>query len=218
MRRQCRRARQTFRGGGCTFAERPELAAPDARIIWRAERDPGVLSVEATSIAPRHPDAVDLRGLERWLTTARDVDGTEHAVLSDGWRHIRLDIDAGSLSGEAVLLRYRLVGVRRVESELLTLRRFVHLVRHRKFSASLFPRDRRISHWLLVLRAHDAHVAGASQRDIALTLFGPEHGGTRWESASVRSRVRRLLADARTMAHGGYRSLLRSRTPGPSPD
>lgn len=200
--------------GGCTFAERPELAAPDARIIWHAQRDPGVLSVEASPIAPDHPDAITLSQLVPWLTIAREPGGAEHVVLSDGWRHIRLDIDTGSLADEeAVLLRYRLVGLRRVDPGLLTLRRLLHLVRHRTFSRSLFPRDRRIRHWLLVLRVHDADVAGASQRDIAVTLFGPECGGTRWESASVRSRVRRLIGDARRMARGGYRSLLGARPP-----
>lgn len=76
---------------------------------------------------------------------------------------------------------------------------------------SLYPPDRRVDRWIVVLRVHDAMLAGASQREIARVLFGDDPGtpaGTD-RSDSLRSRARRLAADARRMADGGYRALMR---------
>lgn len=138
----------------------------------------------------------------------------EHAVLSDGWRHIRLDIEQGSLmGGEPVLLEYRLKGIASAETRILPLRRLLDLCRKGRFSRALYPRDRRIERWILALRVHDAVLAGASQREIARVLFGdvPGQGAGDRRSDSIRSRVRRLAADARRLAGGGYRSLMRRR-------
>ncbi len=197
--------------GGFTFAERPEVEAPDARILWRAEFDPGTLQVRAASISPGHPDAIDPDWLKPWLTVVAGDIG-EHVVLSDGWRHIRIDVERGSLAaGEPVAFEYHLRGLASVEPKLLPLRRLVDLCRKRRFSVSLYPPDRRIDRWILALRVHDAIADGASQRDIARELFG-DTVPTEWQARradSLRSRVRRLTSEARRLAAGGYRSLLR---------
>ncbi|RSZ04258.1 DUF2285 domain-containing protein [Sphingomonas koreensis] len=197
--------------GGFTFAERPEVEAPDARIIWHADFDPGTLRVIASPIGRGDPDAIDPALLAPWLTLVRDPHG-EHAVLSDGWHRIRLDIEQGSLAGgDPVLLEYRLKGVASAAARILPLRRLIDLCRNRRFSRSLYPPDRRVARWILALRVHDAVQAGANQREIARILFGDAAGrgdGDR-RSDSIRSRVRRLAADARRLAGGGYRSLMR---------
>lgn len=201
-----------LRNGGFTFAERPEAEAPEARIIWRAELDPGTLAVTATPSARGDPEAIDPATLAPWLTVCADGEGREHAVLSDGWRHIRLDVAAGTLAGEVpVVLGYRLRGIAGAVAKLLPLRRLLYLCRHRRFSAALFPEERRIERWLLLLRVHDALADGASQREIAAALFGIERVAHEWSGASdsLRSRTRRLIRDAEFMARGGYRSLLR---------
>jgi hypothetical protein len=140
--------------------------------------------------------------------------GREHAVLSDGWHHIRLDIEEGSLAGqESVLLNYRLRGLVSVEARLLPLRRFLDLCRRGRFARSLFPRDARIDRGIDMLRVHDAIGQGASQREIGAALFGDERLARDWvgESDSLRSRVRRLVREAQAMARGGYRQLMRRR-------
>jgi hypothetical protein len=132
-------------------------------------------------------------------------------VLSDGWHHIRLDVAEGSLAdGRPVLLRYRIHGVASLEPKLLPLRRLYDLCRHRRFALSLYPRDRRVDRWILALRVHDAIMAGASQREIAAVLFGADATGAR-QSDSLRSRVRRLSREAKALALGGYRLLMRQR-------
>ncbi|AHE55576.1 hypothetical protein NX02_19585 [Sphingomonas sanxanigenens DSM 19645 = NX02] len=198
--------------GGCTFAEHPDLPAPEARLIWHADFDPGTLGVIAIPADPADPDSIRIDRIAPWLTIAVDDWGREHAVLSDGWHHVRLDIEEGRLEGqEAVLLQYRLHGLASAEARLLPLRRFLNLCRHRRFARSLFPRDPRIDRGIAMLRVHDATGQGASQREIAAILFGDQRVARDWvgESDSLRSRVRRLVREAGAMARGGYRQLMR---------
>jgi len=63
----------------------------------------------------------------------------------------------------------------------------------------------------LSLRALDGALEGASTREIALGLFGPERmpGGTAWKGSDVRSRTMRLVRDGRALMRGGYLGLLR---------
>ena len=66
-------------------------------------------------------------------------------------------------------------------------------------------RDRHI----LILRALDAKLAGASYRVIAETLLG-FHGWSKndWEVSPLKNKVRRLVADGLFYMRGGYRELL----------
>jgi len=207
--------------GGCIFAERPSVAAPDATIIWGAAFDPGILRVVAVPAGVSgRDDALDPAILKGWMTIVAGDDGREHVVLSDGWRHIRLDVDDGSLAtGRPVVLRYRLEGLASAEESLLPLRRFLHLCRHRTFARTLFAPDRQVPRWITLLRVYDAERAGASQREIANALFGPAvEREWRQSSDSWRSRVRRLVREARAMAAGGYRTLMRGTQPPPPAD
>lgn len=166
----------------------------------------------ARPATPADPDAIRVAELAPWLTIAADLSGVEHAVLSDGWRHIRLDVEAGHLAdAHAVVLQYRLQGVMSAERRVLSLRRLLDLCRHGRFARTLFPKDRRMGRLLTVLRVHDALLDGASQREIGIALFGEQRIRRDWTdpSDSLRSRVRRLVREARTMAGGAYRLLLR---------
>ncbi len=200
--------------GGFTFAEQPDRAAPAARIIWHADLDPGTIGVAALPADPSDPDSIRIARIAPWLDIAIDEAGREHAVLSDGWHHIRLDIEEGRLAGqEAVFLQYRVEGLASAEARLLPLRRFLDLCRHRRFARYLFPRDPWIDRGIAMLRVHDAIREGASQREIGAILFGDERAVQDWNdgSDSLRSRVRRLVREARTMAQGGYRKLMHRR-------
>lgn len=207
-----RRPIPTPSSGGFTFAEDPERDAIDARIIWHADLDPGTLLVAAQPAGPLDRDGFDPGRLARWLTVAVDADGREHAVLSDGYRRIRLDVVSGSLRLRCpLLLSYHLKGIASAAPKLLPLRRLIALCQRGRFSPSLFPADRRIPRWLEVLRVYDALRDGASQREIGAALFGHDRIEQDWADGadSLRSRVRRLVREARAMAQGGYRSLMR---------
>jgi hypothetical protein len=209
--RAVQRQRPTRWPGGFTFAEDPAIAAPRARLIWHADLDPGTLAVEARPAARGDPDAVDPATLRTWLTAVAGGDGREYAVLSDGFHHIRFDLEAGTLSAGPVVLRYRLEGSVSARPKLLPLRRLVEFSLHQRFQRSLYPPDPRVARWLTVLQVHDGLAAGASQREIGEALYGTERVAAEWEgrSDSLRSRVRRLAAEARRLARGGYRLLMR---------
>lgn len=200
--------------GDSIFAEDPHRSAPEARILWHAGVDPETLRVWAERGPTGSNDVIDPATLLPWLTIVSAPSAIEHAVLSDGWRRIRLDIERGSLAtGRPVLLRFLIEGTRSAETKIAPLRRLLHLCRHGHFASSLYPRDERADRRLVVLRVHDALEAGATHRDIGRVLFGRNRIEQDWngQSDSLRSRVRRLAAEARFMAAGGFRSLLMHR-------
>lgn len=185
--------------------------ASGAKLIWSAELDPGIIEVEARPASLNDPDAIDPAWLEPWMSVVCGSDASEHAVLSDGLRRIRLDVAAGTLRKGPVVLHYRLAGIGSLRPRVLPLRRLLALCTHRRFVSSLFPPDPRISRWVDVLRAHDAVRAGAGVQEIAEVIFGRERVERDADrgSESVRSRARRLVREARSMAAGGYRKLMR---------
>lgn len=170
------------------------------------------MSLQKTEIDD--PDGLCVDRLTPWISSAIDPDGYQHIVLSNGWQRIRIDVDDGRLvEGHTFRLHYRLSGLRSAEPKLLPLRRFLDLCRYGRFARSLFPPDRRAARWLTTLQVHDALAAGASQREIGAVLFKPASNGNAWsdEEDWMRSRVRRLVREARQMARGGYRMLLHQR-------
>lgn len=208
-----RRAGLAPSSGVCTFAEDPGRASPDARLIWDARVDPDALPVSAVSVDPATADRFDHQRFARWLYVVTDPEGQEHAVISDGYRRIRIDVEEGSLAaGHPVLLRYALTGAvgSDADAQVLPLRRLAGLYRTGQFLPALFPRERKVERLIEALRVADALSAGASQREIAACLFGTERISRDWRavSDSLRSRVRRLVSRARHMAAGGYRASL----------
>lgn len=201
-------ASPTHTNGGCTFAENPEAEAPEARIIWHADLDPGTLTVVAEPLESLSADAFDTELLAPWLHIVTD-DAGEHAVLSDGLHHLRLDVVRGSILDGPVVLHYQLRGIATAQIKVLPLRRLIDLCRQRRFSSTLYPLDRRVERWTLTLRVHDAIASGATQREIGRVLFDADFTAPTRDAESLRARVRRLVSDARLLARGGYRNLLR---------
>jgi hypothetical protein len=194
---------------GLVGFENPDLAAPLARPIWRKEVHPYVLAAIADPKA-EPANSFDLAEFASITTIARFEGAAEHLLLSDGLKTIRIDVMAGSLANGPVRLRYLLAGVAAVERPLLTLRRLLALQRGGTFSRALHPDERRARKWIMMLRTHDGLAAGASQRELAMTLLSRYAEQERWRSAasSLRSQVQRLARASRCLASGGYRALL----------
>lgn len=144
-------------------------------------------------------------------TVLRRAGRPEQLLLRDGNCHVRLAIRSGTTASGPVRLRFALHGLRHLERQMLTLRQVAALTRAGRVSDSLTDRDRKAAHWITVLRVHDALAAGATQRDIAATLFGQDWVSSGWSGTSdfLRSRLRRLVAQRRRMVADGYRALLR---------
>ena len=195
---------------GLEAFEDPDLQAPRARPLWSRDIHPLVLRAVATGVETP-ADAFDLEGLAKLATLLQRESGTEHLLLSDGLRAIRLDVLAGSLAQGPVQLRYLLGGVASAEPPLLTLRRLLVLCRTGTFGRSLHRPEVKARRWVMMLRAWDALAAGADQREIAAALLSASAAERRWrtEAPSLRSQAQRLVRGARRMGKGGYLNLLR---------
>jgi hypothetical protein len=136
--------------------------------------------------------------------------GQEAAVISDGHRRIRIDVEHGTLLRGPVHLTFVIEGVTGIDTKILTLRRLAALSRLGRFARGLYPRERFAPRWTMALRAHDAMRDGASQREFAMRLFDSPDTAVDWNEASNfrRLRVQRLVRMGRSMVQGGYRVLL----------
>jgi hypothetical protein len=199
----CARAR---RFGLAAFVS-PDQGAPDARPMWLSTIHPFVLPVEKEPAEA--DDRFDL-GQVSGLASLIETNGTEHLLLTDGWKSIRLDAPAGTFSEKPCGLRYSIHGLASAETRVLTLRRFLAFVRSGRFSRVLHPSEPRARRWILMLRAWDGLEAGANQREIAEQLLSRSAGEPRWrsEESSIRSQVQRLVRSARVAASAGYPDLL----------
>lgn len=132
-------------------------------------------------------------------------------MLSDGYRHIRLDVTCGTLRAGPVRFSYDLHGLVGVEAKILTLRRLVALHRLGRFARNLHPQEHLAPRWLTALRVHDAVAARASQREIAAVIYGQKSAVLGRDSGSdfLRLRVQRLVRIGRCLVSGGYLALLR---------
>lgn len=189
--------------------EDPRRPAWEARPVWRAEVSPSVLEVDAAP-AEEGSETFELEPFSSVATLVREKGGIEHLLLSNGRHGIRVDVATGTLLRGPATFRYRLSGFDALEPRLLTLRRLLALRRNARFSQALHHADRRGARWVMLLRAHDALVAGAAQREIAEHLLGREAAAPRWriEASTLRSRSQRLVRQARHLAAGGYLALL----------
>ena len=199
------------------MAEAAATPALSRHVVWNAAVDPSVVTCAAEPIAPNHPDAFCFDQLTIPTTTIVGTSGSEHLSISDGMKRIRLDVVSGTLLGGSVRLHYRLAGFDNADAQVLTLQRLMALNRLGRFSRGLHPRETKVDRWVMMLRAHDFSVQGASQRDIAFELFGLDAVGE-WRTRSdfLRLRVQRMLRDANAMISGGYLDLLRGSIAGRS--
>lgn len=203
------RAAQRF---GLHVLEPFQHGVPSARPIWRAEADPYVLI--ASAISDDRGGALDPMGFGALAACHVDPVGREYWLLSDGWHGIRVDIVGGTLRAGPAILHYHIAGLDRAMKPLATLRRLIALAGSGSLPSSLFRNERKAMRWAMVLRVHDALVAGASQRQIADSLF--DIGDLpRWRvnAPSWRRRVQRLVEAARRCAQTDPRRWIDERFP-----
>jgi hypothetical protein len=180
-------------------------------VIWNSDYDRSVLEVELFRFEPGRGHLFDLSTIDARLTVVPLESGGERVVLSNGLHRIGLTIVNGSsLSGPA-RARFRLDYRDGIDRQILTLRRLSAILETGRFSNHLFKRERMAPRWVDALRAHDAAMTGASQREIAAVVFAGLAAADVWRGDSdfLRLRVQRLLRSGRAMVAGAYRSLLR---------
>ncbi|MFT3966310.1 MAG: DUF2285 domain-containing protein [Sphingobium sp.] len=194
---------------GCPFAASADEDALTAPPFWLPSADPSVLPVAA--IPPQHmEDALDVMDLGQMVTVFRDRSGAEHVQIGPAPRPIRLYVETGTVLRGPVALHASLCSCA-VQSRLRTLRRLLDLERLGRPRTQDDVPDARGVRLAFVLQVLDGYDAGASQREIAIALFGRERVRTDWNGYSdyLRSRICRAIRLGQSLCDGGYRNLLR---------
>lgn len=112
-----------------------------------------------------------------------------------------------------VRFNFQLADTPQLDMQILALRRFAALRHHGHVPASLMPRPANLARRILLIRTLDALASSPHRRAVAIALFGEARVKAEWvgRSEHLKSRVRRLITDARRLAAGGYRDLFKPR-------
>jgi Uncharacterized conserved protein (DUF2285) len=170
-----------------------------------------VLAHHAPLDAERRPD-INLSQLTTVRRVFVDAAGTEHIVLQAGYHTITLRNQGASVIDQPANLTFLIHGLSRVAvaPRLLRLARSMldpasHAKLEQTGPAPWYPKLRE------ALIAFDGSRAGASQREIAAVLHGPNSAEDAWRTGdfSLKQRVHRAIAKGRALSAGGYVALLR---------
>lgn len=162
---------------------------------------------------PPSPAAMPFHPWRAAIQTAifRDAGGRQHVRLSPGNEKIQLAVSGVSLLDTPYLLTELVLPEGLARPRLATIAAFNRLPR-RSIFADPSSAERLASQRLqLVLRALDGYLAGASQRQIAISLFGSRRVEREWRDAGghIRDRVRRAIGRGRHLMSAGYLEMLR---------
>jgi hypothetical protein len=182
-------------------------------VFWRPEACASVLSATAVPIpADQVDEAVDLTTpFAARLVLAISADGLQHVRFADEHgRALQLAVIGADLLAAPRLLRYEVVGRRRLGPRALALAQLDGLLRLRRMPKTLFPREPRGRRLRDILRALDGDLAGAPRQEIATALFGTAIVDVRWRDPRqhLQDQVRRAVHRGRNLMAGNYRMFL----------
>lgn len=191
------------KGGGFTFAARPDQTASHQPVFWTSAADPGVINLVET------PDAL-MTGSDEGGDLGEPAGGhhlaTGRVASSTGFQ---LELLGRARSDRPLAAVIPLDGMAR--DRLSAVDRFLRVQRDQSApDRRLTPAQR--SRLVHMLRALDGRTQGVSYRDLALALFGRRLiDPAEWQDSSFRYTTLRLVRDGERMVAGGYRQLLRGR-------
>jgi hypothetical protein len=174
--------------------------------MWDPEICPHVLRLVA--FGPERPLA-DVLGVSlRPSRTARTEDGAYCVAYGEGDHSLQVRLRWQRVRASASLLA-ELPGPES-SAWLNAIARFSRLRATGRIDDRV-PQDPRGPRLSMVLRALDASLAGASHREIAAMLVGPERVERDWRHPGqhLRDRIRRAVRRGQALMTGGYRELLR---------
>jgi hypothetical protein len=192
--------------GGCGFPFDPHLRADNAPLVWLPQLDPAtVLLIPAPGPFSASRSLGSLTPLFR-----RHASDGEHWVVSDDNGRfallllggVEIDTPVASVSPFDANFAARADPALRLW-RLSTGERSIR-------SADPFTQLQR-QQLVFALRALDAHLAGATYREIAEVLFGEARvpTGSSWKTHDLRGRTIRLVRAGLRLMRGGYLDLLR---------
>ena len=195
--------------GGCFFAEDPERDMREAQPFWDPDQCPHVLRL--TVLGGAGPPEIPAQ-LATGLHPAREVWAdarTLHVLYGSGDRSLQIRMRWFAGTGPAYLSVELPTSAGALGPWLNTLTRFSRLQATGPIDKGVLPdpRGRRLH---VILCALDGSLSGASQREIATMLVGPERAEEDWRHPGqhLRDRVRRAVKRGHALMNGGYLELL----------
>ncbi|WP_292054815.1 DUF2285 domain-containing protein [Mesorhizobium sp.] len=197
----------SMKNGVCSFFVPPSLNAGEGSVFWSAEADTSaVLLTQSPIMLPTASNlSTDLRD-----PAARSDDQGEHLLLGVGGQTIRLVRLPGAPAGTPLAALVPLDGDG--YDRIAAIDRLL-----RALQGHAVPPDRRLTpqqkrRHRRMLQATDGHMNGASYREIAGVIFGPDRvAAESWKTSALRASVIGLVKGGHAMIAGGYRQLLRHR-------
>lgn len=165
-----------------------------------------MLEARARKAVAGDANALDFRDLPLSIAVLRDG-GTEHVLIADGLRHVRLQLHGATILNGPVRLSFTVPSLRHVIPQILGLRRLSALWRLRRLPRPLFPADPVVARRVQALQVLDARRAGAGQRETVMAVLGPKMADA-VSFDSSRKKIGRLLKLAEQRVEIGYRRFL----------
>jgi hypothetical protein len=197
---------------GLLALEDPGRTAIEARVLWHPRVCRLVLPVHGVvASTPHRPLTLDLSGVRCDALLVLGFAGEQHVLFSDDTRRLQLIVTAADLRDHPPLLTDAILTAANLEIRFQLLRRLSHLAAHGELPPRLFPQEPGADRLRLLLQVLDGDLDGATQRDIAIALFGVPRVKADWaaRNGNLRDRVRRAIRRARWLMDGGYLHLLK---------
>lgn len=191
--------------GDCDFFENPDYNAREAFPLWQPDPD-----ITLSLVPDEDPETI-ASIFNPWTMSGRKVIGHDGSRLAlklsrrgRSWHlHVAGGLDAGMPFTFAIAPDDRADARLREAHEMLTVNTGgpVDFASRRSATEAIIT--------MQSVQALDGHLAGASERDIAIVIFGTRTVTEKWHSDSeLRARVRYLIRRGHAAMNGGYRSLL----------
>ena len=143
--------------------------------------------------------------------TVQAVNGDQHLLFRDSGQFLEVFVQGAELAEPVHLLSEVIQSPSILKHQLHVCERFNVLFAggtlKRKQTLPGLPAQR----LSIALRVLDGRLAGASYRDIAVALFGPDRVNEDWNAPGdhLRNRIRRSAQRGDSLMQGGYRALLK---------
>lgn len=199
-------------GDKCLIADSADRDACSATVVWNPLCCSGVLRAIAAPVSAC-PGAKVFRVRESPLPASLYLflDGSQHLVVQDGPRRVQLAVTGASLLNPVALVADTAVEPEIAEQQSRALAAF------RDFRATGHMLDKHFppAPWAeklwSQLQALDGWMAGVSQRQIAVALYGQEAVDRDWSdpNENMRDRIRYAITRGRALMARGYKGFLR---------
>lgn len=187
----------------------PQLDCRSSVVFWNPDLCERVLRLNALPVEEGNGCEFYLSDLVCRSILLRTGDGAQHVLFRDGCYALQLRVEGESLAKPVHLMAAQPLD--RDSDQFRSYQCFVDLLVSSRLLPSQFPPTYLGGRLKCVLRALDGDLAGASQRRIAVMLFGQERVDNEWSAVGrpLRDKVRRAIHRGHDLTRGGYRTLIR---------